>query len=75
MIDKRFEKLDKLGEGTYGVVFKVRDRHTNQILALKQIRLENEDEGMPSTAMREIAILKELNHINIVKLVDVIYEP
>lgn len=73
--DKRFEKIDKLGEGTYGVVYKVKDRTTNQILALKQIRLENEDEGMPSTAMREIAILKELNHINIVRLVDVIYEP
>ncbi len=75
MSDKRFEKLDKPGEGTYGVVFKVKDRHTGQTLALKQIRLENEDEGMPSTAMRESAILKELNHINIVKLVDVIYEP
>lgn len=74
-IDKRFDKLEKLGEGTYGVVYKVRDKHTNQIIALKQIWLENEDEGMPSTAMREIAILKELNHVNIVKLVDVIYEP
>lgn len=45
------------------------------IVALKKIRLENEDEGMPSTAMREIAILKELDHINIVKLLDVIYVP
>ncbi len=42
---------------------------------MKSIRLENEDEGMPSTAMREIAILKELDHVNIVKLLDVIYEP
>ena len=47
----------------------------DKIVALKKIRLENEDEGMPSTAMREIAILKELDHINIVKLLDVIYVP
>lgn len=47
----------------------------DKIVALKKIRLENEDEGMPSTAMREIAILKELDHVNIVKLLDVIYIP
>lgn len=73
--DKRYEKIDKLGEGTYGVVYKVRDRQNGMIVALKKIRLENEDEGMPSTAMREIAILKELDHVNIVKLLDVIYVP
>lgn len=47
----------------------------DRIVAMKKIRLENEDEGMPSTAMREIAILKELDHVNIVKLLDVIYVP
>lgn len=65
---RRYEKIDKLGEGTYGIVYKVKDLKTNQIVALKKIRLENEDEGMPSTAMREIAILKELDHPNIVGL-------
>ncbi len=49
--DKRYEKIDKLGEGTYGIVYKVRDRHLDKVVALKKIRLENEDEGMPSTAM------------------------
>lgn len=73
--DKKYERIDKLGEGTYGIVYKARDKTTNQIVALKSIWLENEDEGMPSTAMREIAILKELDHVNIVKLLDVIYEP
>lgn len=73
--DKKYEKIDKLGEGTYGIVYKARDKTNNQIVALKSIWLENEDEGMPSTAMREIAILKELDHVNIVKLLDVIYEP
>lgn len=73
--DRRYERIDKLGEGTYGVVYKVKDKQLDKIVALKKIRLENEDEGMPSTAMREIAILKELDHINIVKLLDVIYVP
>ena len=71
----RYERLEKLGEGTYGIVYKARDTLTNEIVALKKIRLENEEEGMPSTAMREISILKELNHINIVGLKDVIYIP
>lgn len=72
---KRYEKIDKIGEGTYGIVYKVKDLKTDQFVALKKIRLENEDEGMPSTAMREIAILKELDHPNIVSLIDVIYVP
>lgn len=72
---KRYEKIEKLGEGTYGIVYKVKDLRTEEIVALKKIRLENENEGMPSTAMREIAILKELDHPNIVSLLDVIYVP
>lgn len=72
---QRYEKLEKLGEGTYGVVYKARDLYKNEVIAIKKIRLENEDEGMPSTAMREIAILKELSHPNIVRLIDVIYLP
>ena len=72
---ERYERLEKLGEGTYGIVYKARDTLTNEIVALKKIRLENEEEGMPSTAMREISILKELNHTNIVSLRDVIYVP
>jgi cyclin-dependent kinase 2 len=50
-----------------------RDRFTNQIYALKKIRLENEEEGVPSTAIREIAVLKELNQDNVVRLYDVIH--
>lgn len=63
----RYKKLEKLGEGTYGVVYKAKDRETGAILALKKIRLEHEDEGVPSTAIREISLLKELHHPNIVK--------
>lgn len=69
-----FVKLEKIGEGTYGVVFKGRNRKTNEIVAMKKIRLESEEEGVPSTAIREISLLKELQHPNIVSLQDVIMQ-
>jgi len=61
-----FVKLEKIGEGTYGVVFKGRNKKTGEIVAMKKIRLESEEEGLPSTAIREISLLKELQHPNIV---------
>lgn len=72
-IDK-YQKLLKIGEGTYGVVYKVKDIQTSEILALKKIRLENEDEGVPSTAIREISLIKECEHPNIIKLKQIILE-
>jgi serine/threonine protein kinase len=65
-VKERYEKLEKIGEGTYGVVYKARDITNKATVALKKIRLEHEEEGMPSTAMREISLLKELDHPNIV---------
>ena len=62
-IDK-YEKLEQVGEGTYGVVHKAKDVDTGEIYALKAIRLESEDEGIPSTAIREIALLKEFKKTN-----------
>ena len=49
------------------MVYKARDLGTNVIVALKKIRLEAEDEGVPSTAIREISLLKELKDDNIVR--------
>ena len=69
-----FVKLEKIGEGTYGVVFKGRNKKTGEIVAMKKIRLESEEEGVPSTAIREISLLKELQHPNIVLLQDVIMQ-
>jgi len=69
---EQYEKLEKVGEGTYGIVYKAQDSE-GQIFALKTIRLEAEDEGIPSTAIREISLLKELQHPNIVRLCDVIH--
>jgi len=70
---EKYVKIDKLGEGTYGIVYKAKNRETGQIVALKRIRLESEDEGVPCTAIREISLLKELKHPNIVGLFDVIH--
>lgn len=67
----RFVRTETLGEGTYGVVFKARDSKTGDVVALKKIKLELEDEGVPSTALREISVLKTLRHPNIVRLLDV----
>ena len=63
----QYEKQEKIGEGTYGVVYKGLDKATNETIALKKIRLEQEDEGVPSTAIREISLLKEMQHRNIVR--------
>lgn len=60
--------------GTYGVVYKAKNRKTQQFVAMKKIRLENEDDGVPSTAIREISLLKELQHPNIVCLEDVLMQ-
>jgi negative regulator of PHO system len=67
-----FQQLEKLGEGTYATVFKGRNRQTGELVALKEIHLDSE-EGTPSTAIREISLMKELKHDNIVALHDVIH--
>ncbi|ORZ30886.1 cyclin dependent kinase-like protein 2 [Catenaria anguillulae PL171] len=69
-----YQRLHKLGEGTYGVVFKAREKATGKIVALKKIKLENEENGMPSTSLREITVLKELRHPNIVQLYTIVYQ-
>ncbi|KAK9857178.1 hypothetical protein WJX84_005943 [Apatococcus fuscideae] len=64
-----YEKLEKVGEGTYGKVYKAKDRNTGALVALKKTRLEMETEGVPSTALREISLLQVLSESNhIVKL-------
>jgi serine/threonine protein kinase len=63
----KYLKLEKLGEGTYGVVYKAKERETDRTVALKKMRLDGEDEGVPSTAIREISLLRELRHNNVVR--------
>jgi serine/threonine protein kinase len=56
----RYKKLEKVGNGTYGVVYKAIDLETNEIVALKKMILEVENEGVPSCAIREICLLREV---------------
>lgn len=67
-----FEILSQIGEGTYGKVYKARDTVTDEIVALKMVRTDNEREGFPITAVREIKILKQLCHENIINLKEII---
>lgn len=66
-----YELDDKLGEGTFGEVHKARRKATGELVALKRILMHNEKDGVPITAIREIKILKELHHKNIVPLSDI----
>jgi len=59
-------RVSSFPSGTYGVVYKAKDVNSGNYVALKKIRLEAEDEGVPSTAIREISLLKELKDDNIV---------
>jgi len=63
-------QVDNIGEGTYGEVFKAVCSATGRHVALKRIKLENEDEGVPSTTIREIGVLKRLRNAHVVSLLD-----
>ncbi|NWU73405.1 CDK10 kinase, partial [Pterocles burchelli] len=69
---KEFEKLNRIGEGTYGIVYRARDTLTDETVALKKVRMDNEKDGMPISSLREITLLLQLQHPNIVELKEVV---
>ncbi|KAH1546741.1 serine/threonine protein kinase, CMGC, CDC2/CDK sub [Aspergillus fumigatus] len=69
-----FEFLGKLGEGTFGEVYKARSKKDGSIVALKKILMHNEKDGFPITALREIKLLKLLSHRNILQLKEMAVE-
>ncbi|KAG3223672.1 Cyclin-dependent kinase-like 2 [Phytophthora cactorum] len=68
---ENYESLGTIGEGTYGVVLKCRHKATGQIVAIKKFKESDDDEQVKKTALREIKILKQLKHENIVSLLEV----
>lgn len=75
----KYIKTTPLGKGAYGSVSKAKDELGNEIYALKEFSIrddkEAKNEGIPPTAIREVYLLKELNHINIERLIDVLHSP
>lgn len=67
-----FTKEHQVGQGTYGSVFVGTDKITKEVVALKRINTEQEENGFPITAIREVKILKALKHENIVELKEIV---
>ncbi|KAL8171242.1 hypothetical protein V2J09_023046 [Rumex salicifolius] len=63
-----FEKIDKIGQGTYSNVYKARDSQTGKIVALKKVRFDNLEKESVKFMAREILILRKLDHPNVIKL-------
>uniref|UniRef100_A0A0A9WBF2 Cyclin-dependent kinase 7 n=2 Tax=Lygus hesperus TaxID=30085 RepID=A0A0A9WBF2_LYGHE len=71
---RRYEKIEFLGEGQFATVYKARDVENDNIVAVKKIKVGSQDEardGINRTALREIKLLQELHHPNIIGLLDV----
>ncbi|UYV81180.1 CDK10 [Cordylochernes scorpioides] len=69
---EEFVKKERIGEGTYGIVYQAFDKRNNITVALKMIRMEKEKDGMPISALREITLLQNLKHPNIVNMTEVV---
>ena len=69
---EEFERLNRIDEGTYGVVYRARDKRTGEVVALKRVKLENFRDGFPQTSIREINILLSFHHPNIVNVSEVV---
>lgn len=74
MSSQDYTKLEKIGEGTYGVVYKGINKKTGSLVAMKKIKNDIENEGLPATAIREVSLLRELQHPNIVELLQATLE-
>lgn len=69
-----YDSLVAVGEGAFGQVYRARCRSTGQLVALKKVRMEVDKEGFPISAVREICMLRQLRHKNVVALRNVVME-
>ncbi|KAH7921798.1 Pkinase-domain-containing protein [Leucogyrophana mollusca] len=67
-----YERLNQIEEGSYGVVFRARDKETGDIVALKKLKLDEEKHGFPITALREVNALMSCRHENVVRIREVV---
>ncbi|KAJ2800412.1 hypothetical protein H4R20_004074 [Coemansia guatemalensis] len=71
-----YKKLNRIGEGTYGIVYRARERKTKKTVALKRMRVDsnanNTVKSLPLASFREITLLKRLRHPNIVNILDIV---
>ena len=67
-----YERLNQIEEGSYGVVFRARDKQTGEIVALKKLKLDEEKYGFPITALREINALIACRHDNVVGIREIV---
>lgn len=67
-----YERLNSIEEGSYGVVFRAKDKQTGDIVALKKLKLDEEKQGFPITALREINALMACKHENVVGIREVV---
>ncbi|KDD75737.1 protein kinase [Helicosporidium sp. ATCC 50920] len=67
-----YERLSRINEGTYGVVYKARERASGDLCALKRVKLDREKDGFPLTSLREMSILLRLRHPNLVRVREVV---
>ena len=67
-----FQCLNKIAEGTFGVVYRARDKKTGDTVALKRLKMEKEKEGFPITSLREINTLLISQHVNVVTVREIV---
>ncbi|KAL7315424.1 hypothetical protein PS15m_004646 [Mucor circinelloides] len=67
-----FERLNHIEEGSYGIVFRARDKETDEVVALKKLKLQPENGGFPVTSLREIHALMIIKHPNIVNVREIV---
>jgi len=69
-VRKSYEILEKIGKGTYGKVYKAKCKRKGSVVALKKIKFDKDEDGIPAAVIREVSILYEMQHPHIVKLLD-----
>lgn len=69
---EEFQCLNRIEEGTYGVVYRAKEKQTDEIVALKRLKMEKEKEGFPITSLREISTLLKSQHPNIVTVREIV---